>query len=80
MKYKLREHMVLLAMILAYFLLGASITLSYFIDWAITGIVLIILAVLACGFLTYAFVYDLLTFLKNKKKQEEEKGDDSGTK
>lgn len=72
MKYKLREHMVLLLALVAYVMLAASITLSYFLSWSIVGIILIIIAALACGFLTYAFIYDLKTFLKEKKAKEKE--------
>lgn len=75
MKYKLKEHMVLVAAALAYVLLAASLTLSYYIHWSIVGIILIILCVLACGFLTYAFVFDLRLFLKNKKEAEAKEKD-----
>lgn len=72
--YKLREHMSLVAMLSAYVLLAAAIVVAFFLEWHIAGIVLVVLAVLACGFLTYAFVFDLRTFLKEGKKESKEDG------
>ena len=76
MKYKLKEHMILLCVVLAYLLFAASITMAHFLEWSITGIVLVVLSVLACGFLTYSFVYDLKTFLKKKKEAKEKEGNE----
>lgn len=76
MKYKLKEHMVLLSVILAYVLLAGSITLSCFLNWSVPGIVLVVLSALACAFLTYSFVYDLKLFIKKKKEAQEKENND----
>ncbi len=71
MKYRLKEHPVCVLFSLSIVLLAACIVIACLLEWSIAAIILVGIAVLAVGFLTYAFVFDLRDF--NKKKKESEK-------
>ncbi len=71
MKYKLKEHLICVLFGIAILLLAGCIVIAALLEWSWPAIILVVIAVLAVGFMTYAFVYDLIDF--NKKKKEFEK-------
>ncbi len=76
MKYDLKEHPYLWALLCAFVLLAGSIALGYRYDWKVYAIIPIGLASLAVIILGYSFIKDLLDFEKKKEeweKKEQEK-------
>ncbi len=70
MKYKLKEHLIVLLFAVSIVLLIGCIVIASLLEWDVYAIVLVVIACAAVGFLTYAFVYDLLEFNKQKKEYE----------
>lgn len=77
MKYSFKDRPYLFLALIALFMLIVSICITAMYDWSIYGIIAIIISGLGFLVLLFSFIYDLLTFNKekNKNSKKEDKND-----